>query len=156
MTTDLPNSQPKTLLCPSAQPDWDGAVTFGVVAGTAQAPQIVYLKELLEPNPNLLALTEPVRPTEVFRFAAACKCSGCRHFEHTQCSLATKLVTLLTPVVDELPACGIRDRCRWFFQEGGAACRRCPQVVTDNTNASEPMRIVADPSVRPEQASLRG
>ena len=40
------------------------------------------------------------------------------------------LVQNLAPVVSDLPSCQIRDTCRWFAEEGGEACLRCPQVVT--------------------------
>src|SRR6266436_4777410 len=55
--------------------------------------------------------------------------SGC-HFDGTDCPLATRLVQLIPAVVESLPACRIRPHCRWFLQEGSAACRVCPQVVT--------------------------
>jgi len=45
---------------------------FGVVNGTADEPR---LRHLTEPQPvtlELLELAAPVRPTEVFRFAAPC------------------------------------------------------------------------------------
>src|SRR5437763_115569 len=32
---------------------------------------------------------------------------------------------------EALPRCGIRPRCRWFAQNGRAACEVCPLVVTD-------------------------
>jgi hypothetical protein len=32
---------------------------------------------------------------------------------------------------ETLPACSIRDACRWYRQEGGVACGTCALVVTD-------------------------
>jgi len=46
-----------------------------------------------------------------------------------------------------LPPCRIRQSCRWWLQEGKAACFRCPQVVTDDYNPSEIMAEVAEPVV---------
>jgi hypothetical protein len=43
--------------------------------------------------------------------------------------------------VGELPACGIRERCRWFAQEGSAACAVCPLVRTDNTSSLAPLEF---------------
>jgi hypothetical protein len=137
---------PAPPLCPSAQPDWKGAVVVGVVGGTADEPRVGFLESPLEVNAELLELAQPVRPTEVFRFAAPCRARGCRHFGASTCHLATKVVRLLPEVVDGLPECDIRPRCRWFAQEGGAACLRCPQVVTNDTNPSEALRIAADPA----------
>ncbi|NCS45084.1 MAG: nitrogen fixation protein, partial [Microcystis aeruginosa BS11-05] len=48
-------------------------------------------------------------------------------------------------VTDILPPCRIRQNCRWWLQEGKAACLRCPQVVTDNYNPSEIFVKVAEP-----------
>ena len=73
-------------------------------------------------------------PDEVFRIAAPCACSGCGHFDSTQssCTLAQKIVRWVPMVSESLPVCSIRSECRWWQQEGRAACLRCPQVVTRN------------------------
>ena len=136
-------SLPAQTLCPSAQPDWDGAVTVGVVLGTAVEPHLVHLDHPLPVSRELLEITGPVAPTEVFRFAAPCLCSGCVHFEGARCQLATRVVKLLSPVAERIPSCPIRPNCRWWQQEGPAACLRCPQVVTDNYNPSNQMRAAA-------------
>jgi hypothetical protein len=54
-------------------------------------------------------------------------------------------VKFLPIATDELTPCAIRPRCRWWQQEGKAACSRCPQVVTDNYNPSELMIQAASP-----------
>jgi hypothetical protein len=136
---------PETL-CPSAQPDWEGAQLFAVVGGTRDRPETAYLDRTADVTPELLALAGPVAPAEVFRFAAPCAGSGCAHFdggEH-KCRLAEKTVRLAHAVVDVLPRCAIRSSCRWWQQEGPAACRRCPQVVTVNPAPSPEMRDAAD------------
>jgi hypothetical protein len=56
-------------------------------------------------------------------------------------------------VVDGLPACTIRRECRWFRQEGRAACQRCPQIVTGNTEADDRLKEVAG---MPDGASVPG
>ncbi len=95
---------------------------------------------------KLLDLADPVRPTEVFRFAAPCLCNGCRHFSGTRCGLATKIVRMVPPATDELPECDIRPSCRWFGQEGGEACLRCPRIVTNDAYRSVDVVGAADPS----------
>jgi hypothetical protein len=40
------------------------------------------------------------------------------------------VVQILPVVVDALPPCTIRNNCRWFSQEGEAACKRCPEITT--------------------------
>ncbi|AUB35003.1 hypothetical protein COO91_00851 [Nostoc flagelliforme CCNUN1] len=90
-------------LCPSAKPEMEGSVVFGVVGGTVEEPR---LHHLIKPQPvteDLLALSSPVAPTEIFRFAAPCASNACQHFDGSKCRLATKIVHLLPKVVDELP-----------------------------------------------------
>jgi hypothetical protein len=141
---------PGEQFCPSAQPDWDGAIALGIVGGTAEEPRLRVFGKPQAVTPELLRLAEPALPTEVFRFAAPCMETGCRHFGESRCHLAAKIVHKLNAVSEALPPCAIRAQCRWYGQEGAAACRRCPQVVTDNANASAPMREAADPAVAAE------
>jgi len=139
---------PATLLCPSAQPDQDGALAFGVVGGTPSTPEVNYLRRLLPVNQELLALAAPVEPTEVFRFAAPCAETACQHFDSGGCTLATKIARLIDGGDHGVPACHIRPRCRWWNQEGAAACRRCPLIVTESHAPSDALRYAADPLLR--------
>ncbi|MDB4947819.1 MAG: hypothetical protein JWM27_468 [Gemmatimonadetes bacterium] len=121
-------------------------MVFGVVGGTASEPRVGYLSERLTATAEVLALTGAVQPGEVFRFGAPCAGGGCRHFDGSACRLATKLVQLAPAASGtSLPACALRPDCRWWRQEGKAACMRCPQVVTLNFSPSEGMRLAADP-----------
>jgi hypothetical protein len=142
-------STPRQTMCPSAQPDWEGSQVIGVVGGTADEPQVAYLAEPTPVTDELLALARPVTPTEVFRIAAPCANTGCGHFskEQSTCKLAEKIVRWAPVVVEKLPACSIRPDCRWWQQEGRAACMRCPQVVTDRFQAPEALAKAADPTV---------
>ena len=139
-------ASPDTLLCPSAQPHMPDARVLGVVGGTAEAPQVAYLNQSLPVSDDVLKLAGNFVATEVFRFAARCDERKCAHFNGRECKLATRIVNILPAVVDALPACLIRATCRWYQQEGRAACLRCPQVVTLNCQPSEQMRIAATPS----------
>lgn len=138
---------PDGLLCPSGQPDQDSAVLFGVVGGTAGEPRVTYLKKPLPVLPQLLALAEPVEPTEVFRFAAPCVEDACQHFVAGDCQLASKISALIAGTSFGVPACRIRPRCRWWRQEGSAACHQCPSIVTTNYAPSAELRQAADPAV---------
>ena len=133
-------------LCPSGRPEAGESVVFGVVGGTVAAPQVGYLTEPVPVNEDVLALSGSVEPTEIFRMASTCAGHGCKHFDGSRCSLAMRVVEQLPPVVEALPACQIRQHCRWWQQEGKAACLRCPQVVTDNYYASDRLRQVAAPN----------
>jgi hypothetical protein len=131
------------LLCPSAQPEIPGSVIFGVIQGTPKNPRLVQLTEPQATTPEILALAEPVKPTEVFRFAAPCAESACRHFDGNKCQLAGRIVRLIPPLEASLPPCSIRRSCRWWHQEGKAACMRCPMIVTESETDSEVMIEVA-------------
>jgi hypothetical protein len=142
-------------LCPSAQPDWPTAAIIGVVGGAPEQAAVAFLDEPAALTAELLALAEPLQPTEVFRFTAPCASASCRHFGEGRCRLASKIVHLLPRVTSELPPCAIRARCRWWVQEGRAACMRCPQVVTQDGLQSEAWQKAADPELMPEAVGSR-
>jgi hypothetical protein len=148
-----PDSQP--LDCPSAQAGAEDARVYGVRIGTPDAPRVAYLTETQPVSEKLLVLSGSAKPTEVFRIAASCATSGCRHFNGNACTLAQRIVEGLAPVVNALPPCQIRPTCRWFRQEGRNACLRCPQVITDKPNATAEEKRIADddptaPAAAPE------
>lgn len=135
----------KTPLCPSARPEWNNPIIFGVITGTKDKPSVTYLKESQPITEELLALAQPVTPTEVFRIGGTCATEQCQHFDGANCTLAQRVVNNLPIVEDNLPACAIRRDCRWWLQEGKSACLRCPQVITDNYAPTELFREVAKP-----------
>ncbi len=134
------------ILCPSARSESENSRVFGIVTGTAEEPRVKYLNQPQPITEELIALSSPVTPTEVFRIAGSCAAKGCQHFDGKHCRLAMRIVEHLPTVVEELPPCPIRTDCRWWQQEGKAACLRCPQVVTDNYNPSELILQVAEPT----------
>jgi hypothetical protein len=131
-----------------------GVRVLGVVERTGEGFEVSYLNEPLAATPEVLALASPAHPTEVFRLAAVCQTDRCPHFDGANCGLATRIVQILPAVVDKLPRCQIRSECRWFHQEGAAACRRCPQISTVNYDASATMqRVVNLPAVQMPMAA---
>ncbi len=130
-------------LCPSSQPGMDGCRVLGVVGRDGPTPMLQYLERPLPATPEILALAAPLKPTEVFRLAATCAEHKCPHFDGSKCQLATRIATMLPAVVDKLPPCTIRKECRWFSQEGAAACRRCPEVTTVTYDLSSHMQEVS-------------
>jgi len=143
----------ETLLCPSSQPGVPGCRVLGVVQQGSEGPEVEYLNEHLPATPEVFAMASPANPTEVFRLAAECQTRRCPHFDGADCRLATRIVQILPAVVSALPACLIRGRCRWFRQEGPAACRRCPQVTTVNHENSATVQRISGlpPMVRCHQ-----
>jgi hypothetical protein len=130
-------------LCPSAQPGMDQCRVLGVVRHDAPRPLVVYLNQPLAATPDVLAMAAPLKPTEVFRLAATCAEHRCPHFDGADCQLATRIVNMLPAAVDSLPPCLIRKECRWYTQEGEAACRRCPAITTVTYDLSEQTRQVS-------------
>jgi hypothetical protein len=129
-----PHEPQKTWFCPSAQPGLTRSVIFGVVSeNDTSEPQISYLDRLAEVTQGtILAAAGPVRLTRLFRFAAPCEQSRCRNWSGATCRVAERLVQILPVMSSHLPDCPLRVTCRWFDQEGAAACLRCPQAVTDH------------------------
>ncbi|HEX6087993.1 MAG TPA: nitrogen fixation protein [Thermoanaerobaculia bacterium] len=134
-------------LCPSARPEMPGSVIFGVAREVGGVEMIHHLAEPLPVTPELLALAAPVRPTEIFRFAAPCAESACSHFDGTDCRLAMKIAERVQDVVETMPPCRIRPTCRWFTQEGRRACVRCPLIFSETANPSSELARAADPAV---------
>lgn len=138
--------EPLPVLCPSAQPGMKELQLIGVVTFDKGPPRVAYLNEVVPMTEELLASAEPAEPREIFRMAAHCEESRCTHFNGVKCQLATRIVQILPAVVDALPACLIRATCRWYTQEGRAACMRCPQVVTQPLYPSPEYEQAAQPS----------
>jgi hypothetical protein len=125
-------------LCPSAQPNTPGAMALGVLTGTVEEPYFTHFQVPQVVTDELLALAQPVTPTEVFRFSAPCAERKCIHFDGESCQLVKNVINQYSEVTHSLPRCHIRSTCRWWQQEGASACLRCPQIVTDGPQSVEP------------------
>jgi hypothetical protein len=142
-----------TKLCPSAQPGMDECRVLGVVQRDGPAPRLEYLNQHLPATPEILAMAAPLKPTEIFRLAATCAEHQCPHFDGADCRLAARVVQILPAAVDVLPPCIIRKECRWYSQEGGAACLRCPEITTVSYDLSPQGREVSGLSVVQERVT---
>lgn len=138
-------SAPADLLCPSAPADAAGAVVIGVVGGTADTPRVAYLDARTPVTAEILSQTGGVGANRVLRTAARCAQGACGHYDGADCALAARLVANLAAAVDRPPPCAIRPSCRWWKQEGRAACARCPQIVTESQSRSAAFRLAAQP-----------
>ena len=132
--------QSHSTACPSSTPEIPGSEIFGIVEGTVEQPNVTYLDPPLPATPELLAAAAPVEPTEIYRFVGTCLETGCQQFGKGQCQLAKRIVQGVPAVASTLPPCAIRHRCRWWHQEGEAACHRCPQIVRTNYAPSDTLR----------------
>lgn len=133
-------------VCPSAQPGMKDSVIFAIVGGTAKEPRVKYLPAPRPATKDLVKLAGPMHPTEVFRFAAPCAGSACRHYDGSACQLAARAAAKLEVAVQSLPSCPLRPKCRWWLQEGKSACLRCPQIATTVYAPSELLQRVAAPT----------
>ena len=131
------------LKCPSAQPGMGDVQILGVISRDAEEPRLAYLDEPIPPTPELLKLAAPLKVDQVFRLSARCEEKKCTHFDGHDCQLAVRIAKMLPEVVDYVPSCNIRLDCRWFRQEGRAACVRCPQIVTGTHEGDGLMKEVA-------------
>jgi hypothetical protein len=134
------------LLCPSAQPGQPDAHVFGVQTTTEDNQRRVgYLTETVPVTEELIASLGQTSAPEVLRIAAPCMHGGCMHYDGGACALAGRVARMLDPVVGSLPRCAIRPVCRWFREQGPAACVRCPQVITNSREGSGVPAEVAYP-----------
>ena len=129
--------------CPSAQPKMQGARPFGVISGTPQGTRIAFFKKSALDGFDWRDKFSTQDATRLFRFGARCDEDKCGHFNGSTCSLGARVKQGLPAVVDALPTCLIRPKCRWFAEQGGDVCLRCPQVVTMIPDADTPLNAVA-------------
>jgi hypothetical protein len=78
---------------------------------------------------------DEMAPEQRFRFTNKCVESGCNQWTGKNCGVVERVVQHLEllPVLEELPACGIRDKCRWYHQRKADACKVCPFIITEIT-----------------------
>ena len=129
--------------CPSAQPHMERARPFGVISGTPQETRIAFFKKSALDAFDWRKQFGTQDATRLLRFAARCDEQKCGHFDGSRCSLGQRVKEGLPAVVDALPPCLIRADCRWFAEQGGEVCLRCPQVVTMIPAADTPLNSVA-------------
>jgi hypothetical protein len=148
---------PDRLSCPSAQPDENNGLVIGVVGSRDNGAHVSLLPQAVPLRSIAHLIPDAVPMTEVLRLTVPCAEQHCSHFRGRRCTLASRIVERLPAVVDRLSPCALRPSCRWWHQEGAAACHRCPQVVTEPFQASEVMCQIATPpasvELKQEQSS---
>ncbi|MET8832732.1 hypothetical protein ABZV78_02270 [Micromonospora sp. NPDC004540] len=70
-----------------------------------------------------------------FRLAGPCVTSSCGFWTGEHCGLGARMAASYAETAElgqeQLPKCAIRRTCRWFAEQGPAACPACSHVVTD-------------------------
>ena len=125
-------------LCPSARCE-PGATLLGIVGADGR---VGYLTPPMTIDEAFVARARggDARPESRFRFAQPCVEGGCHHWTGHACGLIGRVRRALdeadaatwaaTPTAP--PRCSIRHACRWFAQDGLAACTVCPLVITED------------------------
>ena len=145
---------PARLLCPSVTPpDTRDAATLEVwLERAARSGQPILTLATREDESAALQYAASPTPTNVGdlqseappRLAGDCARRNCYYFAAERCELAASVARHMPPSEQKsLPRCQIRARCRWFAQEGAAACARCPEVTTQ-ARATPLARRIAD------------
>jgi len=113
--------------------------------------RIAYAADRVEVNNEFVRIAHEGRPPEQrFRFSTPCMQHTCAQWNGVECGLIDRLLAEfesqfgLPVAADPLPACPIREECRWFRQRSGLACTVCTYVVTDMAlpNADLPREVV--------------
>lgn len=135
----------RPLVCPSSRAELATQV-IGVIQTTKVGrPRVAFTAGVVPFSDELRAATAAVPVGEVLRLAGACAEHACAHFVDEHCSLGERAAAELPAVVQRLPRCAIRRDCRWYAEQGGAICRRCPAIVSSQTSESEELAAVAQP-----------
>ncbi len=119
------------ILCPSAccKP---GADLLGIVMGSGE---VSFLPVPVKIDDSFVQIAlQGRRPEKRFRFAAPCLTDGCEQWSQGRCGVIDRFTAGVAAEIDPLGDvrhCLIRPQCRWFSQNGAAACQVCSQVVTD-------------------------
>ena len=106
------------VLCPSQSPE-DGSIPLGhIVSGE---------RLVRSPRRRRLEVTASPPPEASPRIAGECRQEGCAYWADA-CQLAA-VVVHPADSIGRLPTCPIRQRCRWWLEQGPNACGTCDLVA---------------------------
>lgn len=123
----------ESILCPSSRAQ-KGARLLGIRQADGQ---VAILPQPLLINDAFIEAASKHSPAEQqFRFTNKCVESGCRQWTGSRCTVADSVLSVMNElaVSNELPACAIRQQCRWFNQNGADSCKVCSFVITATTS----------------------
>jgi hypothetical protein len=118
--------------CPSGRCR-EGALLVGIVGTDGR---LGYITPAMPIDADFVARARLGRtPESRFRFGEPCVRDRCAQWAVDRCGLITELLATPKGIAATsvkhrpLPACGIRNSCRWFRDRGADACAICPLVV---------------------------
>jgi len=132
VSSEQRRAEPADRMCPST-PAGNATVFLGMITAAAR---VAYVTPEMPAATVLSEVDDTGKPLEArYRFAGPCVTSKCGFWTGEHCGLGARLVesfpaSRADPVTD-LPRCAIRRTCRWFAEQGPAACSPCSHVVTD-------------------------
>lgn len=121
-----------TKRCPSAECS-SGNWLFGLVRGDGTVGRLTPPVKIDKEFVDIANLGRD--PQKRFRFVGDCVEKRCEHWNEKKCQIAKQIVTAIESDVAQEPIrepqkCSFRPECRWFSQEGWAACGVCLHVIT--------------------------
>ncbi|MBB5868347.1 hypothetical protein F4553_001726 [Allocatelliglobosispora scoriae] len=123
--------EPVDRMCPST-PAGNATVFLGMITPMGK---VAYITPEVPAETVLSGMDDSAGPLEAsYRFAGPCVTSRCGFWTGEHCGLGATLVESYQASGGEevdLPKCAIRRNCRWFAEQGPAACSPCSYVVTD-------------------------
>lgn len=120
-------------LCPSGRCQ-EGSALLGI---WGPGGRLVYTPGLPELDAAMAARFEANGGSAGFRFSEPCLEDGCGNWGAGGCEVARAAARhAASAEPGHLPQCGLRHSCRWYHQEGLAACRVCPFVLRTEPPAS--------------------
>ncbi len=124
------------ILCPSWRCE-AGASLIGIILADGT---VAFSKDRIVIDEAFVEVARQGRsPEKRFRFSSTCKRAACIQWTEGECCIPDLIIKEHQergPDPNEpfvLPECSIRPRCRWHLQSGDAACRACPEVITDRS-----------------------
>ncbi|MDB5282471.1 MAG: hypothetical protein JWO06_1546 [Bacteroidota bacterium] len=125
------------ILCPSSKCA-EGSKLIGLVKEDGHVDMLETPLEITEDF--IKAAAEGRNPQSRFRFSNNCVQGACKQWTGSRCGVVDGILDHVaqgkTKVeVQAIKDCAIRPVCRWYNQNGLAACEICPLVITDVTES---------------------
>jgi hypothetical protein len=126
------SDEKKSHLCPSSRCE-EGARLLGIVQKDGT---VAFTPDDLRVDAAFVNMARLGRKPEArFRFAGPCQGNHCMQWTGERCGVVDAVLHEIRAadmtLPSLLPACAIRENCRWFSQAGADACRACPFVITE-------------------------
>jgi hypothetical protein len=111
--------------CPSMLP----GLARGVIAKVVKNEErLKFLAEEISVPTSLSLAVDSETVLKRARFVGLCRTVECGHWTGVSCRLGHAIASVEVQSAGELAPCAIRSSCRWFKENGSAACAPCQHV----------------------------